>query len=154
MKRMFLAILLSVLIAVTAGCGTKSKDTASSDIKPTDADSVKEKGQVVFLIDSESLTAKGMRLTVQNHSDDEVTFGSEYSIQKYKDGGWNEVEEIEDNNWCWTLILYCVEGKGKSVFDLDWYCLYGELSPGKYRIVKEYQQGEDACIGYCEFEIN
>ena len=112
MKRMFLAILLSVLIVGTAGCGTKSKNTASSEIKTTDADSVKEKGQVDFLIDDESLTAKGMRLTVQNHSDEEVTFGSEYSIQTYKDGGWNEVEEIEDNNWGWTLILYSVDGNG------------------------------------------
>lgn len=52
-----------------------------------------------------SVTAEGMRISIQNNSDAEITFGTEYFIQLREDGSWYDIDADTD----WTMELMAAE---------------------------------------------
>lgn len=65
------------------------------------------------------------------------TYGEWFRIDEKVNGKWEEVSRLIDND-NWHLIGYTIDKNGKIELDEDWSNLYGELKPGKYRIVKSY----------------
>ena len=98
-----------------------------------------------------SLTSTGAQLTVCNNSDSEIDFGSEYSIQLYKDNSWYDIDAGAVD---WTGELFTVSAGDQYEAEIDWTAIYGELPVGKYRIVKKYSQLEQTCFAVAEFEIS
>ena len=88
---------------------------------------------------------------VCNNSDFEIDFGSEYSIQLYKDDSWYDIDAGAVD---WTGELFTVTAGDQYEAESNWATIYGELPAGKYRIVKEYSQLEQTYFAVAEFEIS
>ena len=58
-------------------------------------------------------------------------------IDKLEDGTWKTVYVIIKENYFWNSIGYKIDRNNKLVLEIDWEWLYGSLSSGTYRIVKD-----------------
>ncbi len=85
--------------------------------------------------------------------------GSWFVIEKNVDGNWNEVPYINPNeNYAWTSEAWIIPKNERLAWDTNWEYLYGELSPGHYRIGKKVNDmispGDfNTKIYYSEFNI-
>lgn len=109
-----------------------------------------ENEYIVIQLADDTLTTKGAQLTLYNNSEKDISFGSEYFIQIYRNNSWYD---IEVGNLDWTLELGILKPNHEHTVELDWHSIYGELPSGRYRIVKEYEQENQAYVAFCEFEI-
>ena len=84
--------------------------------------------------------------------------GSWYAVETVnKDGVWEELNWKNDNI-AWTEEAYMIAKDNVLKLEVNWSYLYGELSPGKYRLVKEIMDFRgpvdyDTKLHYAEFEI-
>lgn len=78
-----------------------------------------------------------------------------YYIERKTEGGWELCETvIDDYGWC--LTGFFISPDSETWDDVNWEWLYGELSPGVYRISKTVFPDEDywnACTFRAEFEV-
>lgn len=151
MKRLCITAVLFLYFVGTVGCGSNVKETSPSGNGKNAAGTMAENEQVALLIENEKLTARSARLTMRNNSDSDISFGAMYCIQTYNHDSWNDIDIGMPD---WTAELYVVVANTSYTFDIDWYALYGELSSGKYRIVKEYKLADSMYSASCEFDIN
>ncbi|MDA3931199.1 MAG: hypothetical protein PF513_00525 [Tenericutes bacterium] len=91
-----------------------------------------------MVISDESITSKGLLLELNYYGEDEGTTGAWFTIFHFKDNDWNELSYIRDGEVNWTMIAYIVEKNQGSQISTNWEWLYGELSTGRYLIVKRF----------------
>lgn len=83
-----------------------------------------------------NVSLTGATLTIKDVNDNPYTYGEWYRIEKEVNGKWYEVKTvIDDYGFC--EIGYLPDENNEVTFVLDWKWLYGELSLGSYRILKE-----------------
>lgn len=94
-------------------------------------------------LDHVSITIKdvkqtGATVTVNNASDTEITFGDDFSLERYNSetGEWNYVPIAAEGEWGFHSVGYPVNSGDKRDWEVDWTWLYGEIGPGEYRIIK------------------
>lgn len=86
-------------------------------------------------------TATGLKLVcIQSGTDVGGTLGtgSYFWLEQWTDSGWVSVEEIppeEGVERAWTSEMWLIS-QGRTLWDVNWSYLYGELSPGTYRLGK------------------
>ena len=87
--------------------------------------------------------------------------GSWFRIERLTQGKkWKEVKYLDqESNICWTLEAINIPNNDSTEWNINWEGLYGELSPGTYRIAKEVmdfrETGDyDKQIYYTEFAID
>lgn len=82
------------------------------------------------------------------------TYGEWFRIDEKVNEKWEEVSRLIDND-NWHLIGYTIDKNDKIELDEDWSNIYGELKPGKYRIVKSYitKNSSKKNYVYAEFTI-
>lgn len=88
-----------------------------------------------------SVTPTGLRLTMVNdNAEMNFGYGSMFRIEHQVAGIWREVPRI--NDVFWTLVLYNLNPN--SAFDdvISWEHIYGELQPGRYRIVRNFKEND------------
>lgn len=78
-------------------------------------------------------------LTIKNASGHDISFGLEFSIQKYENGQWNT---LKANKVVIPAIAILVHDKNEYSNTIQWKDYYGTLSEGTYRIVKTIYMGE------------
>ena len=112
----------------------------------------------------EDLTSTGATLVCTQDGSlwHEILTGSSWFLQEYRDGIW---VDLLPEDTVWTTEAYSIPiGESRS-FHIDWGELTGELSPGRYRIVKSFsgreqislhQAGKATATQICsvEFSIN
>ena len=95
-------------------------------------------------------------IEIANQRGSEIATGEWYSIQRYEDGEWHRLDELIDA--VWKDVEYRIPNGETAVLPTNWKTWYGELSSGKYRIVKEvylYLENRiDTNYLATEFEIN
>ena len=64
----------------------------------------------------------------------ERRFGEEYSMEIMIDNEWHTIIA----NQAFTEPLYSIKKDSKKEIELNWKDVFGELEPGKYRIVKRF----------------
>jgi hypothetical protein len=79
----------------------------------------------------------GLTLIIKNVTPDEYMFGESYTLEKQIDGGWCKLPYLDENT-VWISIGYILKGDSIRKIELDWTRLYGALSPGDYRITKDF----------------
>ena len=104
-----------------ARIGEKSKYIVSDDL-------------VSLRVKEESLTNSEMTLILENHTDKTYEYGNGYSIEKEESGIWYELKPIRD--FAFTLPAYVLKAKESIEIEIDLKYSYGELYPGKYRVIK------------------
>lgn len=86
-------------------------------------------------------------IVIENNTDEEYTYGEEYSLERQTDGGWTKLEYLP--NTAWNDIGIIVPARGKSEHQIRPANFYGEdaLTPGYYRYVSKFN-GETYDVGF------
>ncbi len=88
-----------------------------------------------------------------------LSTASWYRLQMLTDYGWIEVETIlPEDEVFWALSAMPITPEGSTEIPVDWEWLYGQLTPGEYRISQEvkdyrYDADYDETILWLPFEI-
>lgn len=114
------------------------------------------------VMEIQQISSSGGLIALRNTGEKIIGYGESYAIEKNINGNWyslnirkSENEEIE---FSWPDILYTLESGEETTLELQWDSLYGFLSEGRYRLVKnisypDYAGGkENVTIAVC-FDI-
>ncbi len=137
MKRIVLLFVISLVSFVLSGCNN-SNTTISMMSYELDEYEVNNYSDASMIILDDSMTNIGLTLEFNYYGDDEGTTGTWYTIFIYEGNEWNELSYIIDGNVAWNLIAYIVEKNHGSQMSINWEWLYGELSAGRYLILKQF----------------
>ena len=94
-----------------------------------------ESKRMKMTIKEGTLNKDGVTVIIKDLSGERQTFGEEYRVDVYKNGGWEESEIVLEDNYAWNAIGYSTDENGYEM-KIQWTWLYGKLEPGHYRIVK------------------
>lgn len=85
-----------------------------------------------------TITAAGLTVRLKSTNENETFYGSYYRIEKYENSEWKEVQHQKlQGELGWTAEAYPIPTDGFSDCVINWKWLYGELTPGQYRIIKD-----------------
>lgn len=105
-------------------------------------------------IKKDTLTDTGLTMIVENLSDKDLEYGNPYTLEKYENGFWKDVQPI--NDLFFTMPAFGLNRNESVELKINWEYGYGKLK-GKYRIVKRfsYKENDDYIFfnKYLEFEI-
>ena len=140
-----------------AAAGTEAQGEPEAD---SEADGKSESGQqsaapaadiTVRLL---SCSAESVSWELSNlETDRNLYYGTAWELQQQTDAGWQTVESVKE--LVWKELLYVVK-PGRTVKETaDLYSIYGTLSSGSYRIVRECELGEEgqSYTLYVEFSV-
>ena len=82
------------------------------------------------------ISLTGATVIIKDTNENPYTQGEWYKIEKQIDGKWYEIETLIDN-YGFNSIGYLPDENNEVKHIIDWEWLYGELSLGSYRIIKE-----------------
>ena len=85
-----------------------------------------------------TLTKTGATVIIKGNVYYDIMTGESFWIEKYnnKNNSWEKLESICDN-CVFNLIGYNINAKKPLVLEQNWERLYGNLSKGEYRLVKD-----------------
>ena len=106
----------------------KFDETKESKYIPTEVENVS--------ISISDISLTGATVIIKDTNENPYTQGEWYKIEKQIDGKWYEIETLIDN-YGFNSIGYLPDENNEVKHIIDWEWLYGELSLGSYRIIKE-----------------
>lgn len=142
----------------------KISETNSETASETSSETSSEKGiediekneKLVGTIDSKSIKNYRCTLTVKNLDDRAIDYDKDlYVIEVWKDKQWVPVQELLEYRFSGAIQSTIQPGK-ELTGDIYWIDEYGELSPGKYRLLISatyYETREEAGKIVAEFQI-
>jgi hypothetical protein len=157
----------------TAAAGTDEKDAAGTDgtvaagtdekdASDTDSNSVAKAQDVsspalklTMSVKEGSLSPSGATLVFTNDSNVELDTGTYFLLEKFDGHKWTEMNTIIEN-YAWPDVGIILPPGQDTERVEKWEWLYGKLSPGIYRINKDYDYQSDGYDNYpisAEFEI-
>lgn len=148
-KLLVLALLFALLLT---GCGgTDNTDRTEKDVSGQKVAGQKVNGQADgdlasqaqedewgLVLAAEDVTDTGLTLRfVQSggNPSGELETGSPFWLEKEQDGTWVEVEPLIED-MAWDMMAYVINMDGDTELEQSWSALYGELTPGSYRLGK------------------
>lgn len=149
MKKLFALLFAFVLMVTTVACGA---DTGTSD----GAEGWAEDWGVRLSV--KNVSSSGLTLICEQSggiAEGSLETGSAYTIEKYENNHWVEVQPQGDA--VWDMMSHLI-GNTTTEWKIDWTWLYGELSAGTYRIGKTVMEFKESGasrsqIFFAEFEI-
>ncbi len=145
-----------------AGAG-QDEDAETADPENGDEADEGQEDDWGLTLRAESVSATGCTVVFIQHGGEptgELESGTWYRIEKREGDEWVEMPYAQGigNEIGWNSVAWCIPGEGSVEFEEDWSFLYGELTPGTYRIVKEItdfrSSGDyDAKWYYAEFSV-
>lgn len=82
-----------------------------------------------------SITPGGASFRLFHNTNANLQFGSAFTLQKKKDGAWENLPYAIENG-AFTMEAYYLPKGDPRTLEIRWDWLYGELPPGEYRLVK------------------
>ncbi len=127
------------------------------DIRYGDIDDFLSKRPIVMVVKDGMATPLGATVVLKNVTDFEYIYGESYTVQRKTDSGWIDVEPVIEN-YGFTSVGYMLPAMESKEIAIDWEWIYGKLTPGDYRIVKEASLvrspgDEDTFILYAAFTV-
>ena len=110
------------------------KYSCDNSVKEVNVYATSEVENVSATISDISLT--GATITIKDTNLTKYTYGEWYVIQKEENGKWYNIP-TKVKEYGFNSIGYEVDENNEVKFVIDWKWLYGELSQGSYRIIKE-----------------
>lgn len=83
-----------------------------------------------------NISLTGATITIKDNNTTPYTYGEWYKLEKKINGKWYELKTIV-KDYGFNSKGYEVDENNELKFVIDWEWLYGELSLGSYRIIKE-----------------
>jgi hypothetical protein len=157
MKRIVLLFVAFLVAFVLSGCNNQNTTITMMSYEIAEYE-VNNYFDASMLIVTDSITNKGLSLELNYYGKDEGITGPWYTILLYEDNQWNELPYVVDGDVGWNLPAYPVEKNHSYEMAIDWEWLYGELSAGRYLIVKQFTNHRDSGDNdkyylACEFTI-
>ena len=84
-----------------------------------------------------TLSKDGVTIILKNNTDKEYSNGPEYSVEKEENGKWILLMSPSGYPITWNAITYFLKANEIIEINLDFKIAFGELSKGKYGIIKE-----------------
>lgn len=106
---------------------------------------INEKGEIIdpmpdwgITMSAEDITPSGLTLCLTQSGGnipERLIVGTEFYLEIQTDTGW-EVMEANDGSNVWNFTENYLSANETVKFEIDWTNMYGELSPGTYRVRK------------------
>ena len=128
-KKIFTILLCGIMVLGITGCRSlknKFEVGNKSDVKIS-------QGDVSMSIKDGTLKNTGATLILTNNSDKEFQYGNPYKMEIKQNGEWYKIS-VEIN---FTLPAFSLKSKESKEIELNWENVYGKLTSGTYRIIKE-----------------
>jgi hypothetical protein len=107
---------------------------------------------IVLEIKENTITNTGLILMIKNVAPNNYEYGAPYWIEEKINDQW--ILKTPKTT-VWTMEARILSGNSIREEDLDWVYLYGELSPGDYRVSKHFSYSNDKDYKISvEFTIN
>lgn len=144
MKKICLFLITVTGIIMLAGCGEKAAlgEEFTEEVNTLEG--------LSLLIDEASVTSTGLSYEIDNQSDEDFSYGQDYSVQKQKDGKWYV---LEGNPIAITMELLWLPAGERAVHEVNWEGSFGKLAKGHYRLVKNLGTDEAGYYVAGEFTI-
>ena len=102
---------------------------------------IEESEYVITEVDNVSIsildiTSKGATVKIKDTNKNPYVYGEWYKIEKNIDGKWYLLDVI-NKDYVFNEIGYLPDKNNEVKFYIDWSLLYGELSEGNYRVLKQ-----------------
>ncbi len=137
MKKILLVVLLMTI--VFTGCESSSIGVIGGADGPT-AIYVAEDDKWGITMSAENVTSSGITLKIKQkggNAGGELSTGTWYELEKFEDNAWVKVSTNPLIDYAWESVAYMIKPGDVTEFEVDWEWLYGEVSPGAYRLAKE-----------------
>lgn len=134
-----LACLLTLSLA--GGGGTDGADSSIPDKAGGSSSVQTEEDPWGLSLGAKDVTPTGLTLVITQQGGSptgQLQYGSDYTLEVEQDGAWQSVPDIVDGNFVWNGMAYLVTMEGQREETMDWEWLFGPLSPGHYRLSKEF----------------
>ena len=105
-------------------------------MKPNDDEEQKNVGSVLLEVKEDTRTSKGATFKIKNTTDEEYGYGPAYTIEKFENQTWKEIDTLTGEPLTWNSIIYSLKANEEKELIIDWSLGYGELTSGTYRLVK------------------
>lgn len=128
MKKLVLLLAAAITgAAMLTGCGEKVTlgEEFTEEINTLEGLSI--------LIDEASVTSTGLSYEIANQSEEDLSYGQDYSVQKEENGKWYT---LEGNPIAVTMELLWLPSGESAAHEVNWEGGYGKLAKGHYRLVK------------------
>ena len=121
--------------------GCQSNQHHEDQLLPTQE--VNEILQLQFSVELSSVTPTGLKYLVENCDNPGTiwSYGSSFHLEYLGNDGWTVVDYLSVSP-LWAQVLISVSSGNTSSQEVDWTQIYGELSSGTYRIVKDFTRTE------------
>ena len=160
MRRRLFGIAFLMLGFVFSACRSEQTitETSSEIITDTETNSedIEKNRKLIGNVDGKTVKNYRCTLTVENLEDRAVDFDrDQYVIEVWKEKQWVSVQTLREFRTS-GLIQSIVQPGKEFQEDINWISEYGELSPGKYRLLipaTYYETREEAGKIVAEFQI-
>ena len=105
-------------------------------LKTNEKSEQKNVGSVLIEVKEDTRTSKGATFIIKNTTDEEYAYGPVYTIEKFENQAWKEINTLTGDPLTWNSIVYSLKAHEEKEFIVDWSLGYGELKSGTYRLVK------------------
>lgn len=160
MRYPFFAVLVSISLALLAGCGNLGSIAAQGqndvigdssgeiagepDWEPTIFDTVNDIEGVTMAVKEGTVSPTGLTVTLENSSGGECIYGEYFWLEKEMGKKWYQVPVTFEGDYAFDDIGYILTAESPSEWSVNWEWLYGSLDAGRYRIVKNVLVSTDS----------
>lgn len=109
---------------------------ADEILKDNENTGQKNIGSVLIEVKEDTRTSKGATFIIKNTTDEEYSYGPAYTIEKFENQTWKELNTLTGDPLSWNAVLYNLKPNEERELNIDWSLGYGELKSGTYRLVK------------------
>lgn len=150
---------MAITLAFLAGCGnngntagtkntitetSSSQPAETTDWEPTTYEKVNNLDGVTMTVKEGTASAASLTVVFENNSDNELIYGDYFWLEKKINGSWYQVPVVIDGNYEFNDIGYNLAPGDDGEWAVNWDWLFGNLHPGKYRIVKNILDFKDS----------
>ena len=109
---------------------------ADERLKHNESTEQKNVGSILLEVKEDTRTSKGGTFIIRNTTNEEYAYGEPYTIEKFENGNWKELDTLTGDPLSWNAVLYTLKAGEEIELYIDWSLGYGELKSGTYRLVK------------------
>ena len=125
MKKLLVVIYIVLIINLCA-CGKKNKDVVEDKLKIAN-------GVEMSIVD-DSLNETGIKIIIEEKGKEHYIYDNQYEIEMYSGDKWNKISK--KGNDLSKINTSKANSNRQLEYNINWEKIYGKLSRGKYRIIK------------------
>ena len=96
-------------------CGNINADER---LKHNESTEQKNAGSILMEVKEDTRTSKGATFILKNTTDDEYSYGPPYTIEKFENRNWKELDTLTGEPLTWNSVIYTIK-TGEEKFLLD-----------------------------------